>query len=152
VDAQVINAYLRGLVSVLSPLGMEIQRQDLQLEKSPYTDETALIISQLSGAAQGDIIIGMPEDTVTKLLESFNIPADMVDESMKQSVLTEFGDMVKGHAITGYQSLGLPVDFTKVALFDSVYPEPAAAPGVQSLCVTVLANEQYPLRIHFALQ
>ncbi|MGE5703279.1 MAG: hypothetical protein ACM32O_12180 [Clostridia bacterium] len=151
-DAKVVNTYLKGLTSVMGPLGMEIERTNIDVNELPYADPQARIVSQLSGEAEGDIIISMAEETFMKLLESFSIPPEMVDDSMKQSILTEFGDMVRGHAITGFQTSGLPIQFQKVDLVSNVYPpESDSLPQRKSLCVSMIANNQYPLHIHFVL-
>lgn len=151
VNVKIINTYLRGLMSVLEPLGLHIELQEVKLYESAYLDPTAMIVSQLSGGVEGEIIIGMTDETFACLIESFQIPVEMADEEMKRSILTEVGDMVRGHAITGFQSLGIPIEFTKVDLLNNLYPDTMSLLQVSSLHVTVLANGQYPMYIHFIL-
>ncbi|WP_231929125.1 hypothetical protein [Brevibacillus sp. SKDU10] len=153
VDVKILNAYLKGLTTVLGSLGINIQRQDVQLQNSPYTySQSHRVVSQITGDVTGDIIIGMEEDALRVLLQSFSIPLDMVDDEMRRSVLEEFADMVRGHAITSYQAIDAQVEFTNVGLLKNIYSGDTLPQQEQSLSVHILVNDEFPIHVDFVLE
>ncbi|WP_139491720.1 hypothetical protein [Brevibacillus dissolubilis] len=148
-DVRILNMYLWGLLSVLGPLGMRVEREHVRLLDSSYADDTVQILSEVTGEIDGEILIGMSEGSFMCLVESFQIPPEVVDADMRRSLLTEFGDMVKSHAITGYKSTGLNIEFKRVLLYDEVREEKAKQ--AHSLSVALRVNDQHPLYIHFVL-
>jgi chemotaxis protein CheX len=149
-NATVLNLYIQGLVSVFSPLGMDLERKHFYRHDSPYHDQSLLIISKMVGEVEGEILISVPEETLPCFFYSLQMPFS-TDPKDVEYVLEEVGKKVREHTMSNYQQAGVQLDIRHIHFQDKNQWISSSLKKVQSLTIKLTIQEEFPLHVHFVL-